>query len=82
MDATHGIQLMSLIKPGVTMYVFLSMRKETITDRGDHRPIHYDDYDVFMSPLEDFKKAVSSAGWDDRVVYLDRADQYRFTVKG
>merc|ERR1711939_958952 len=64
MDATHGIQLMSLIKPGVTI------------------PIHYDDYDVFMSPLEDFKKAVSSAGWDDRVVYLDRADQYRFTVKG
>lgn len=44
-------------------------------------PIHYDDYDVFLSPLEDFKKAVSSAGWDDKVVYLDRADQYKFSVK-
>ncbi|KAK5132542.1 hypothetical protein LTR08_008859 [Meristemomyces frigidus] len=44
-------------------------------------PVHYDDYDVFLSPLEDFKKAVSSAGWEDKVVYLDRADQYRFTVK-
>jgi L-ascorbate metabolism protein UlaG (beta-lactamase superfamily) len=44
-------------------------------------PIHYDDYDVFMSPLEDFKKAVNEAGWSDRVVYLDRKDQYKFKVK-
>lgn len=44
-------------------------------------PIHYDDYDVFLSPLEDFKKAVSSAGLDDKVVYLDRADQFKFKVK-
>lgn len=44
-------------------------------------PIHYDDYDVFLSPLEGFKKAVTEAGWDDRVVYLDRADQYKFSVK-
>jgi L-ascorbate metabolism protein UlaG (beta-lactamase superfamily) len=44
-------------------------------------PIHYDDYDVFLSPLDDFKKAVSSAGWNDKVVYLDRADAYKFAVK-
>jgi L-ascorbate metabolism protein UlaG (beta-lactamase superfamily) len=44
-------------------------------------PIHYDDYDVFLSPLDDFKKAVSSAGWDNKVVYLDRADAYKFAVK-
>lgn len=43
-------------------------------------PIHYDDYDVFLSPLDDFKKAVESAGWGDKVVYLDRGDQYRFNV--
>ncbi|KAL1588512.1 hypothetical protein WHR41_02838 [Cladosporium halotolerans] len=43
-------------------------------------PIHYDDYDVFLSPLEDFKKAVESAGWGEKVVYLDRGDQYRFNV--
>lgn len=45
-------------------------------------PVHYDDYDVFLSPLEDFKKAVAAQGWDDRVVYLDRAEEYRFHVKG
>jgi len=43
-------------------------------------PVHYDDYDVFLSPLEDFKKAVEREGWSDRVVYLDRGDQYRFEV--
>jgi len=38
------------------------------------------DYDVFLSPLEDFKKAVREAGFEDRVVYLDRKDAYRFKV--
>jgi L-ascorbate metabolism protein UlaG (beta-lactamase superfamily) len=45
-------------------------------------PIHYDDYDVFLSPLEDFKKAVEQAGLSDKVVYLDRKDKYEFEVKG
>lgn len=45
-------------------------------------PIHYDDYDVFLSPLSDFKKAMEEAGLSDKVVYLDRKDQYRFKVKG
>lgn len=44
-------------------------------------PIHYDDYDVFMSPLEDFKKAVQEAGLSDKVVYLDRKDEYKFNVR-
>jgi len=44
-------------------------------------PIHYDDYDVFLSPLSDFKKAVDKAGLSSKVVYLDRKDEYRFNVK-
>jgi L-ascorbate metabolism protein UlaG (beta-lactamase superfamily) len=44
-------------------------------------PIHYDDYDVFLSPLEDFKKKVDEAGWAERVVYLDRGEEYRFAVR-
>ncbi|KAK8216685.1 hypothetical protein M8818_001648 [Zalaria obscura] len=44
-------------------------------------PIHYDDYDVFLSPLDDFKKAMQEAGLSDKVVYLDRKDQYKFAVK-
>ncbi|KAL6717260.1 hypothetical protein ACLMJK_005175 [Lecanora helva] len=44
-------------------------------------PIHYDDYDVFLSPLSDFKKAIEEAGLSSKVVYLDRKAAYRFTVK-
>ena len=44
-------------------------------------PIHFDDYDVFLSPLEDFKRAVAEAGLDEKVVYLDRGDEYRFCVE-
>lgn len=44
-------------------------------------PVHYDDYDVFLSPLEDFKKEMDEAGLGDKVIYLDRKDQYKFSVK-
>ncbi|CAL8580647.1 hypothetical protein XPA_006368 [Xanthoria parietina] len=44
-------------------------------------PIHYDDYDVFLSPLDDFKKKMEEAGLGDKVVYLDRKDRYDFTVR-
>ncbi|KAA6407431.1 MAG: hypothetical protein FRX48_08674 [Lasallia pustulata] len=44
-------------------------------------PIHYDDYDVMLSPLSDFMKAMEEAGLADKVVYLDRKDQYKFKVK-
>ncbi|KAI1107853.1 Metallo-hydrolase/oxidoreductase [Jackrogersella minutella] len=45
-------------------------------------PIHYDDYNVFLSPLSDFKKKVEEEGWRERVVYLDRGEQYEFKVGG
>ncbi|HEV2706174.1 MAG TPA: MBL fold metallo-hydrolase [Pyrinomonadaceae bacterium] len=43
-------------------------------------PIHYNDYDVFKSPLEDFKKAVEAAGFADRVRYLSHGETYDFEV--
>ncbi|KAL4758245.1 MBL fold metallo-hydrolase [Aspergillus foveolatus] len=44
-------------------------------------PIHYDDYDVFASPLSDFKEQVEKAGLGGGVVYLDRGEEYRFAVR-
>ncbi|KKY14878.1 hypothetical protein UCRPC4_g06601 [Phaeomoniella chlamydospora] len=44
-------------------------------------PIHYDDYDVFLSPLEDFKTEMTKAGLDDKVIYLDRGDTFKFRVQ-
>jgi L-ascorbate metabolism protein UlaG (beta-lactamase superfamily) len=44
-------------------------------------PIHYDDYDVFKSPLADFARAVKEAGLDKKVVYLGHGETYSFTPK-
>jgi L-ascorbate metabolism protein UlaG (beta-lactamase superfamily) len=43
-------------------------------------PIHYNDYEVFQSPLEDFKKAVEAAGFSERVKYLSHGETYDFEV--
>jgi L-ascorbate metabolism protein UlaG (beta-lactamase superfamily) len=39
-------------------------------------PIHYDDYEAFKSPLEDFVSAVEQAGLSDRVRYLRRGESF------
>lgn len=44
-------------------------------------PIHYNDYDVFKSPLSDFQKDVEAAGLADRVRYLSHGDTYNFAIK-
>ena len=43
-------------------------------------PIHYNDYEVFKSPLADFKRAVEAAGFADRVRYLSHGETYHFEV--
>ena len=43
-------------------------------------PIHYNDYDVFTSPLSDFVKEVSAAGLEDRVHYLSHGATYNFQI--
>ena len=37
-------------------------------------PIHYDDYEAFKSPLEDFVSAVRASGLEDRVRYVRRGE--------
>ena len=43
-------------------------------------PIHYNDYTVFKSPLEDFMAAVKAAGLEERVRYLSHGENYIFNV--
>ena len=43
-------------------------------------PIHYNDYDVFKSPLEDFKRAAAEAGLAEKLVYLAHGDTYNFEI--
>jgi L-ascorbate metabolism protein UlaG (beta-lactamase superfamily) len=46
---------------------------ETIAPRRA-TPVHYDDYGVFRSPLEDFLGEVERRGWDDRVDVVRRGE--------
>jgi L-ascorbate metabolism protein UlaG (beta-lactamase superfamily) len=41
-------------------------------------PIHYDDYDVFTSPLADFQALVDQANLGERVRYLRQGEAYGF----
>lgn len=43
-------------------------------------PIHYNDYDVFKSPLEDFKRAAEAAGLNEKMIYLAHGETYNFEV--
>jgi L-ascorbate metabolism protein UlaG (beta-lactamase superfamily) len=37
-------------------------------------PIHYEDFTVYRSPLQDFQREVAAAGLEDRVRYLQRGE--------
>lgn len=51
-----------------------------IIDPREVIPIHYNDYEVFKSPLEDFKQAVAAAGFEERVSYLSHGETYNLEV--
>jgi L-ascorbate metabolism protein UlaG (beta-lactamase superfamily) len=44
-------------------------------------PIHFDDYDVFKSPLADFAREVEAAGMTGQVTYLAHGDTYQFVLQ-
>lgn len=51
-----------------------------ITNPRTAIPIHYNDYGVFKSPLDDFKQAVRAAGFEDRVHYLAHGETFDIEV--
>ena len=57
-------------KDGVRMMQLLRPKKTV--------PIHYNDYDVFKSPLEEFAREVRAAGLEQEVIYLSHGETYQF----
>jgi L-ascorbate metabolism protein UlaG (beta-lactamase superfamily) len=51
-----------------------------ITNPRTAIPIHYNDYGVFKSPLDDFKTAVRAAGLENRVHYLAHGETFDIEV--
>ncbi|KFY31892.1 hypothetical protein V493_00699 [Pseudogymnoascus sp. VKM F-4281 (FW-2241)] len=50
----------------VTMDAFQGLQLMQLIQPDITIPIHYDDYDIFRSPLREFKKAVKDAGLEDK----------------
>ncbi len=72
-----GTTVMGLVvtmgsKEGLKMFKIIDPRKAI--------PIHYNDYDVFKSPLSDFQNEVKQAGLENRVHYLSHGESYTFEL--
>ena len=72
-----GTRVMGIL---VTMDDEEGIKMMRIIDPEMTIPVHYNDYDVFKSPLEDFQRAVEKAGLTDRVTYLAHGESYDFTL--
>jgi len=68
-----GIVVTMDAKEGMEMLGIINPRKVI--------PIHYKDYDVFKSPLEDFQAAVRKAGLEDKVHYIHHGETYNFQIQ-
>jgi L-ascorbate metabolism protein UlaG (beta-lactamase superfamily) len=69
-----GIMVTMDAKEGLEMFNVINPRKAI--------PIHYNDYDVFKSSLEDFKLEVKKARLEDRIHFLHHGETYTFEVNG
>ncbi len=72
-----GTRILGVLK--VTMDGKDGVRMMQIVRPKKTVPIHFNDYDVFKSPLEDFAREVKAAGLDNDVVYLAHGETYSFT---
>ncbi|QOY96176.1 MBL fold metallo-hydrolase [Massilia sp. UMI-21] len=71
-----GTRILGVVK--LTMDGKDGVRMMQIVRPGKTVPIHYNDYDVFKSPLADFAREVEAAGLEKDVVYLAHGDTYSF----
>jgi L-ascorbate metabolism protein UlaG (beta-lactamase superfamily) len=68
-----GIVVTMDAKEGIEMFRIINPKKVI--------PIHYNDYDVFKSALEEFQAAVRDAGLEDKVHYIHHGETYNFQIQ-
>ena len=71
-----GTRILGVVK--VTMDGRDGVRMMQVVRPKKTVPIHYNDYDVFKSPLEEFAREVEAAGLAKDVVYLSHGQTYGF----
>ncbi|AEH36774.1 MBL fold metallo-hydrolase [Halopiger xanaduensis] len=62
----------------LTMDAAQGVEAVDLIDADTAIPIHYNDYEVFRSPLSNFKAAVEKAGLEDQVEYLEHGETFEF----
>ncbi len=67
-----GIVVTMDAKEGLEMFRIINPRKVI--------PIHYNDYDVFKSTIEEFETEVKNAGLEDKVHYIRHGETYNFQI--
>jgi L-ascorbate metabolism protein UlaG (beta-lactamase superfamily) len=67
-----GIVVTMDAKEGLEMFRIINPRKVI--------PIHYNDYDVFKSTIEEFQSEVRDAGLEDQVHYIRHGETYNFQI--
>jgi L-ascorbate metabolism protein UlaG (beta-lactamase superfamily) len=72
-----GTRIMGIL---LTMDAEQGVEAVRIINPREAIPIHYNDYEVFKSPLEDFKRAIEAAGLSDRMTYLSHGETYNIEV--
>ncbi len=71
-----GTRILGVVK--VTMDGKDGVRMLQVVRPAKAVPIHFNDYDVFKSPLEEFAREVKAAGLEKDVVYLAHGETYLF----
>lgn len=72
-----GTRIMGIL---LTMDAEQGVEAVRIINPREAIPIHYNDYEVFKSTLDDFKRAIEEAGLGDRITYLSHGETYNFEV--
>jgi L-ascorbate metabolism protein UlaG (beta-lactamase superfamily) len=68
-----GIVVTMDAKEGLEMFRIINPKKVI--------PIHYNDYDVFKSSLEEFQAEVRKAGLEDKMHYVHHGQTYNFQIE-
>ncbi|KAK5652860.1 hypothetical protein OQA88_9526 [Cercophora sp. LCS_1] len=66
----------------VTMDAAMGVKLMRLVEPEVTVPVHFDDYSVMVSGLEEFVKEVEKEGLGGKVVCLRRGEEYRFEVRG
>jgi L-ascorbate metabolism protein UlaG (beta-lactamase superfamily) len=72
----EGTRLLGLVTVTMDAKDGLEMMRIIVPEKAI--PIHYNDYDVFKSPLRDFEEEIERAGLRNKIIYLKHGEKYDF----